>query len=140
MHRNRILCMLWLLGATVLLFSADERPVVDASSSVYVRYQYQSPGGNWSTSGTTLKGATSESMMINQISQRHPGKKIRILSAKWEGKSRRSTVKYQYRRGEGPWNIGSATLQDALTESMARNQLSQRHPNAEIRILSMTPQ
>ena len=140
MHKNRILCVLWLLGAALLLFSADERPLVGASSNVYVRYQYQSPGGNWSTSGTTLKGAISESMMINQISQRHPGKKIRILSAKCEGKSRRSTVRYQYRNGEGPWNTGSATLQDALTESMARNQLSQRHPNAEIRILGMTAQ
>ena len=139
MYKNRFFGVFWLLGAALLLFSADERPLVGASSSVYVRYQYQSPGGNWSTSGTTLKGATSESMMINQISQRHPGKKIRILSAKVDGKSQRAIVKYQYRRGEGPWNSGIVTLQDALTESMARNQLMQRHPNAEIRILAMTP-
>lgn len=122
-----------------LLLHADERPVVPAQASVYVQYQYQSAGSNtWTTSSTTLKGATSESMMKNQISQRHPGKKIRILSAKVDGKSRRVTVKYQMRRGNGAWNTSTTTLQDALTESMARNQLSQRHPNAEIRILGMT--
>ncbi|MBQ4479241.1 MAG: hypothetical protein II943_01220 [Victivallales bacterium] len=140
MHKNRILCLLWLLGAALPLVSADERPVVSPKSSVYVQYQYQNAGSDtWTTSSTTLKGATSESTMKNQISQRHPGKKIRILSAKIDGKSQRVTVKYQYRRGEGPWNTSSTTLQDALTESMARNQLSVRHPGQQIRILSMTP-
>ena len=139
MHKNRILCLLWLLGAALPLVSAGERPVVSPTSSVYVQYQYQNAGSDtWTTSSTTLKGATSESMMKNQISQRHPGKKIRILSAKIDGKSQRVTVKYQYRHGNGSWNTNTTTLQDALTESMARNQLSVRHPGKQIRILSMT--
>lgn len=131
---------MWILFAALIgiCYAADERPVVEATSSVYVQYQYQSPGGNWSVSGTTLKGTITESMMINQLSQKHPGRNIRILSAKIDGKSQRKIVKYQFRRGGGPWNTNTVTLQDVLTESMARNQLSQRHPNSEIRILGMT--
>lgn len=130
----------WWLLAPVLLMAADERPVVPAAASVYVRYQYRSVGGAWASSGTTLKGAISESMMLNQLSRRHPGKEVRVLSAKVGGKSRRVSVRYQLRKGEGAWSSGSTTLQDALTESMARNQLSARHPGMEIRVLSMTPQ
>lgn len=143
MKSRRNIIGMWVLFMALggLLLHADERPVVPSQSSVYVQYQYQNAnGGSWTTSSTTLKGAVSESMMINQIAQRHPGKKIRILSAKIDGKSQRVTVKYQMRNGNSSWNTSTTTLQDALTESMARNQLSQRHPNAEIRILSMTPQ
>ncbi|MBR6470168.1 MAG: hypothetical protein IKS83_00095 [Victivallales bacterium] len=123
------------------LLHAGERPVVPSQASVYVQYQYQSAGSDtWTTSSTTLKGAVSESMMKNQISQRHPGKKIRILSAKVDGKTRRFSVRYQMRHGKGAWNTNTTILQDALTESMARNQLCMRHPGQQIRILSMVPQ
>ena len=39
----------------------------------------------------------------------------------------------------GGWTTTTATLQDALTESMARAQLAQRHPRHDIRILSLGP-
>lgn len=140
MHKDCVFWALWVLSAVFLFAGADERPVVPAEARVQVQYQYRNvSGGTWSTSSTTLKGAVSESMMISQLSQRHPGREIRVLGARVNGKSVRSTVRYQYRRGERPWNSSTATLQDALTESMARNQLSVRHPGQEIRILGMTP-
>lgn len=44
-------------------------------------------------------------------------------------------VRYQISSNGKSWSGGSVTLTNALTESMARNQLSQKFPNRQIRIL-----
>ena len=78
--------------------------------------------------------------MINTLSVRHPGAEIRILSAAISGRVERVNVRYQLRRGQSSWGTANASLTNALTESMARNQLSVRHPGMEIRILGMVRQ
>ena len=135
------LLMAGLMVSGTALCGADERPVVPGNEQVRVQYQIRSARpSSWSTSTATLKGATSESMMINTLSARHPGSEIRILSAAIPGRVERVNVRYQLRRGQSSWGTANATLTNALTESMARNQLSVRHPGTEIRILSTVRQ
>jgi len=133
---NVILCSALFVGLS--LAGAEERPVVTAGSTVRVQYQIKSPNSkSWSTATATLKGSVSESMMENTLSQRHPGSMIRILSAS-SGKNVQMSVRYQISRDGRSWTTGTASLQNALTESMARNQLSVRYPNTQIRILSVS--
>ena len=82
-----------------------------------------------------MRGAVTESMMLNQLAARHPNGQIRILSASY-GKTVSHTVRYQMKRGNSAWTNGTVTLNNALTESMARNQLKAKFPGASIRILS----
>ena len=119
-------------------FSYDERPVVPSDLPVQVRYQIKSVSGNsWSANTATLKGSVSESMMVNELSRRHPNSQIRILAAAC-GKNITTLVRYQISRDGKSWNTGSVTLNNVLTESMARNQLSQKFPNRQIRILGFS--
>ena len=122
------LLMAGLLVSGTTLFAADERPIISGANS-------------WTSSSTTLKGATTESMMVNTLSARHPRAQIRILSVAFPGRTVRMSVRYQFRRNDAAsWTTGSTVLNNVLTESMARNQLSVRHPGMEIRILSMVRQ
>ena len=134
--------MAGLFASGTTLFGADERPIISGADTVRVQYQIKSSGANsWTTSSTTLKGATTESMMINTLSARHPHAQVRILSVAFPGRTERMSVRYQFRRNDAAsWTTGSTVLNNVLTESMARNQLSVRHPGMEIRILSMTKQ
>lgn len=110
--------------------------IVPAESAVRVQYQWRGRGATaWSTSTSTLRGAVTESMMVNQLTAKHSGGEIRILSAAF-GKTVTRTVRYQMKRGSAPWTTGTTTLNDALTASMAANQLRARYPGATIRILS----
>lgn len=116
-------------------FGYDERPVVPADATVLVRFQIKSGNSkSWSTSTATMKGAVSESMMANEISRRYPNSEVRILSADY-GKKISSSVRYQISRDGKTWSSGTVTLTNALTESMARNQVSQKFPNMQVRIL-----
>lgn len=112
--------------------------IVPGEVPVKVKYQFQRTGSNsWTTGTTILTGATTESMMQNQIGARHPGYNIRILAAE-TGSSNRMHVRYQFKSQNGySWTYASVTLNGALTENMARNQLLARHPGYDIRILSM---
>ena len=119
-------------------FGYDERPVVPSGVPVQVRYQIKSVNNNsWSTNTATLKGSVSESMMVNELSRRHPNSQIRILAAAC-GKNISTVVRYQISSNGKSWSGGSVTLTNALTESMARNQLSQKFPNRQIRILGFS--
>jgi len=116
-------------------FAYDERPIVPADAAVQVRFQIKSGNSkSWSTSTATMKGSVSESMMANEISRRYPNSEIRILSADY-GKNISAFVRYQTSRDGKSWSSGTVTLTNALTESMARNQLSQKFPNMQVRIL-----
>ena len=127
-------CSLFSTGS----FAIDERPVVPAGIPVQVRFQLKSAGSNsWSTSSATLKGSVSESMMVNELSRRYPNSQIRILAANC-GKTVSVSVRYQISRNGKSWTTGTTTLTNALTESMARNQLSQKYPNTQIRILGIS--
>lgn len=91
-------------------FSYDERPVVPSDLPVQVRYQIKSVNGNsWSANTATLKGSVSESMMVNELSRRHPNSQIRILAAVC-GKNITALVRYQTSRDGKSWNTGSVTL------------------------------
>ena len=112
------------------------REIVPADVIVKVQYQLKMDGYNsWTTTNASLRGAVTESMMISQLAARHPSGQIRILSASY-GKTVVHTVRYQMKRGKSAWTNGSVTLNNALTESMARNQLKAKFPGATIRILS----
>ena len=112
------------------------REIVPADVTVKVLYQLKMDGYNsWTTTNASLRGAVTESMMLNQLAARHPNGQIRILSASY-GKTVTHTVRYQMKRGNSAWTNGTVTLNNALTESMARNQLKAKFPGATIRILS----
>ena len=122
----------------VAIFFAQARPVAKDNEPVYVRFQVQS-GKSWSGSSATLRGSTSESMIRNELSRRYPNRKIRVLSVR-TGASQRFFVRYQVSRDRKNWSTSSATLYDARTESMAKNQILQRHPGMYVRILSKVRQ
>lgn len=110
--------------------------IVPADVTVKVQYQLKMDGYNsWTTTNASLRGAVTESMMVGQLAARHPNGQIRILSASY-GKTVAHTVRYQMKRGSSAWTNGTITLNNALTESMARNQLKAKFPGATIRILS----
>lgn len=133
----------------ILLFSAvfllhwnvfAGRPVQGVNVKIKVQYQIKGPSSNsWSTNSATLNGVMKESMMVNQLRARHPRHSVRILSAT-DGRNIRTKVQYQIKRGKSSWTTSHATLLNAMTKSMAKNQLSQRHPGCQVRILSMIPQ
>ena len=116
---------------------ADEYPVFRNHARIKVQYQAKHPNSkSWTTYNTTLTDALTESMIRNQLSQRHPGDIVRVLAAS-EGREVQASVRYQIRRNNSSWTTATTTLRNALTESMARNQIAARYPGAEVRILSM---
>lgn len=115
----------------------EGREIVPADVSVKVQYQLKMDGCNsWTTTNASLRGAVSEFMMISQLAARHPNGQIRILSVSC-GKTVAHTVRYQMKKGSSAWTNGTITLNNALTESMAGNQLKAKFPGASIRILSV---
>ena len=126
-----------ILLLAVTLSGSEEFPVFRNHSRVKVQYQAKHPNSkSWTTYSTTLTDALTESMIRNQLRQRHPGYEIRILSAS-DGKDVLASVRYQIRRNNSSWTTGTTTLRNALTESMARNQIAARYPGSEVRVLSM---
>ena len=126
-----------ILLLTVSLAGADEYPVFRNHARVKVQYQAKHPNSkSWTTYSTTLTDALTESMIRNQLSKRHPGYAVRVLSASSE-RDVQASVRYQIRRNNSSWTTATTTLRNALTESMARNQLSAKYPGSEVRILSM---
>ena len=126
-----------ILLLTVSLAGADEYPVFRNHARVKVQYQAKNPNSkSWTTYNTTLTDVLTESMIRNQLSQRHPGYIVRVLAAS-EGRDVQTSVRYQIRRNNSSWTTATTTLRNALTESMARNQIAARYPGAEVRILSM---
>ena len=125
---------------SVLLYSvqgADEYPVFRNHARVKVQYQAKNPNSkSWTTYSTTSTDVLTESMIRNQLLQRHPGYEVRVLAAS-EEKDVQASVRYQIRRNNSSWTMGTTTLRNALTESMARNQIAARYPGSEVRILSM---
>ena len=119
------------------LQGADEYPVFRNHARVKVQYQAKNPNSkSWTTYNTTLTDVLTESMIRNQLSQRHPGYEVRVLAAS-EGRDVQASVRYQIRRNKSSWTTATTTLRNALTESMARHQIAARYPGAEVRILSM---
>jgi len=120
-----------------LLYGADENPIFPNHARVKVQYQAKQPSArSWTMFTATLTDVLSESMIRNQLSQRHPGYEVRVLAAS-AGKDVQAAVRYQIRRNNASWTSGTTVLRNALTESMARNQISARYPGSEVRILSM---
>ena len=119
------------------VYGADEFPVFRNHARVKVQYQAKNPRStSWTNYSTTLTDALTESMIRNQLSQRHPGYMVRVLAAS-DGREVQASVRYQIRRNNSSWTTGTTTLRNALTESMARNQIAARYPGSEVRILSM---
>jgi len=112
-------------------------PVFRNRSRVKVQYQAKRPDSrSWTTYGTTLTDVLTESMIRNQLLRRHPGYVVRVLAASAE-RDVQVAVRYQIRRNNSSWTTASTVLRNALTESMAANQIAARYPGAEVRILSM---
>lgn len=127
-----------LIPLLLALFFTTEIFAWNSGGRVKVQYQIKSRSSNsWTTNNATLNGAKTESMMRNQIASRHPGCQVRILAAT-SGTNVRVFVQYQVKSGQSSWTTNNATLLNAMTKSMARNQLLARHPGRQIRVLSMT--
>lgn len=107
-------------------------------TTVKVMYQLKSQNGSiWTTGNTTLKNVTTESMARNQIAAKNPNMEVRILGIEYQ-KSLYFQVKYQYRNnGNGVWITGTTSLKNSLTESMAINQLLNKYPNCDVKVLSI---
>ena len=115
----------------------EHGPVFRNHARIKVQYQAKRPDSrSWTSYTTTLADARTESMLRNQLMQRHPGYVVRILSAS-DGRDIQASVRYQIRRNNSSWTTGTTTLRNALTESMARNQIAAKYPGSEVRILSM---
>ena len=126
-----------ILLLAVSLPGVEEGVVFRNHSRVRVQYQMKNPNSrSWTTYSTTLTDALTESMIRNQLSQRHPGYVVRVLSASSE-RDVQVSVRYQIRRNNSSWTTATTILRNALTESMARNQIAARYPGSEVRILSM---
>lgn len=116
--------------------SVHARPAKKSNLPVVVRFQVrQGSSRTWSTGSATLHNATTESMMTNEIASRYTNCQVRILSAR-RGATQAYNVRYQVSRDRKNWSTGSAVLYDAQTQSMAKNQISQRYPGMYVRILS----
>ena len=116
---------------------ANDYPVFRNHARVKVQYQAKNPNSkSWTTYSTTLTDALTESMIRNQLLQRHPGYEVRVLAAS-DGRDVQASIRYQIRRNNSSWTTGSTSLRNALTESMARNQIAAKYPGSEVRILSM---
>ena len=120
-------------------YAADDRRIAPDNRTVYVQFQYKTSGGSWQTGTTSLRGSTSESMICNALASRYPDRRIRVLAVS-DGKPVRYLVRYQISRDHKTWTSGSTVLQNALTQSMAANQISARNPGMYVRIVSMIRQ
>lgn len=139
---KKMICSLVFFAVLCLLIpvhAADNYPIFQKNATVRVQYQAQRSGTtSWTMYSTTVKDVLSESMIRNQLMKRHPGYDVRVLSASEDGKNVQVYVRCQIRRGSSSWSEMTTTLNNALTESMAENQIAARYPGAEVRILSMT--
>ena len=135
-----LLCGCVLSAAPLTLRAAGDYPIFQNNETIRVQYQARRPGSpSWTAYSTTLRDALTESMIRNQLLKRHPGYEVRVLSAAVDGRNVRATVQCQIRRSENSsWTTMSTTVTNALTESMAENQIAARYPGAEVRILSMS--
>lgn len=135
-----LLCGFLLPLVPPTLRAAGDHPIFHNSETIRVQYQARRPGtSSWTTYSTTLRDARTESMIRNQLLKRHPGYEVRVLSASADGRNIQSSVQCQIRRGENSsWTTMTTTVTNALTESMAENQIAARYPGSEVRILSMS--
>ena len=125
-----------LLSPSVRIWGFENVPIFQNHAQVKVQYQAKRPDSRtWTSYSTTLKDARTESMIQNQLLQRHPGYVVRILAVS-ENRDVLVSVRYQIRRNNSSWTTGTTVLRNALTESMARNQIAARYPGSEVRILS----
>ena len=134
-----LLCIGTLSAAPLALSATGDYPVFRNRETVRVQYQIRRQGSSsWTTCSTTLRDALTESMIRNQLLKRHPGCDVRVLSAIPADRNVQASVQCQIRRGNSSWTTMTTTVTNALTESMAQNQIAARFPGAEVRILSMT--
>ena len=126
-----------ILSLSGQFLGVENGPVFRNHARLKVQYQAKRPDSkSWTSYSTTVTDARTESMIRNQLSQRHPGYVVRILAVS-DGRNVQVSVRYQIRRNSPSWTTGATTLQNALSESMAENQISARYPGSEVRILSM---
>jgi len=137
MKKFILLVSVFLLIGTVSAENTRRRLFPD-NKSVNVQFQHKPRNSkSWSSATVTLRGSTTVSMMKNEISRRFPNSQIRILSVN-TGETVKTFVRFQTSRNNGKaWSSGSITLTNALTESMAKNQIMRMQPGAKVRILSM---
>jgi len=133
---NKIILLMMFSMLCAVSYAADTNPMPE--QTLHVQFQLKSAHSNsWSTSSATLKGAATESMIRNQLMSRWPNHQIRVLAVD-TGDRKLYSVRYQVSRDGKNWTGGSTVLQNSITQSMARNQISQRYPGMKVRILSMT--
>lgn len=136
---KKLSTVLFMLFCTGFFCGAARDNVIPHDRMVRVQYQSKSRSSKtWSNGSTSMKGHTSESMIRNELKRRMPNSQIRVLAVD-TGKRVSHFVRFQTSSDGKIWSNGSTQLQNALTESMARNQIMQRNPGKKVRILSMIP-
>lgn len=135
-----LLCVCLLSAPPLTIHAVGEYPIFRNQETIRVQYQARRPGSSsWTTYSTTLRDALTESMIRNQLLKRHPGYEVRVLSASGDGRNVQASVQCQIRRGNSStWTTMTTSVINALTESMAENQIAARYPGSEVRILSMS--
>lgn len=132
---KKIVLSVFILILSLSLFGRGT--IVPDDVPVTVKYQHKAPDAKtWSNGSTVMRGAVTESMMRNQIKKNFPDHRVRILAAD-AGPDLVTQVSYQFTTNNKNWSKANTILYNALTHSMAKNQLMQRHNDAKIRILSI---
>ncbi len=139
-----MLCVMFVFVCNV--FAADG--IVPAGVNVSIRYQYQKlSAGNssknsrkdkekWTSASVTLRDFLTEKAMIEEIRRRNPDCMVRILAAD-PGEDKVLVVRYKMLNKDNKWETHKTVLTNALTMSMAKNQILAKNQDAKVRILSM---
>lgn len=113
--------------------------IVPHDAKVDVSYQLQKHGKTeWMSGRETLSGFVTESEMKKEIGRRNPKCHVRILAAD-PGPDKILDVRYKIMTENKKWENRQMTMTNALTYSMAKNQILAKNPgqNVKVRILSI---
>ena len=113
--------------------------VIGASAGVDISVQYQykkNDKKSWSTATAQLRDAVTEKAMIEALKLKNRDCTIRILAAD-PGEDKVLVVRYKMLNKDNKWETHKTVLTNALTMSMAKNQIFAKNQDAKVRILSM---
>lgn len=128
-----MLCVMFVFVCNV--FAADG--IVPAGVDISVQYQYKkNDKKSWSTATAKLRDAVTEKAMIEALKLKNRDCTIRILAAD-PGEDKVLVVRYKMLNKDNKWETHKTVLTNALTMSMAKNQILAKNQDAKVRILSM---
>ena len=117
-----------LCGCTVLFADGG---IVPQGVDITVSYQYRKPKEKkWQSGTVKLRDAVTEKAMLEELRRRNKDCIVRILAAD-AGADKVLTVRYKvFKNGKKGVNH-TVVLTNALTQSMAKNQILAKNPDLE---------